>query len=425
MADVFISYSKYDRAIAEALADDLRAEGFDVWWDFQLYAGDDFHDMIRAEIAKAKAAVVIWSETAVASKWVRGEAQEADDSGKLVSTSAPGFDLRKVPINFRPLHCEPVVNRARIVAAIRNKGVATGRPSSVPPDALGNIPLRAARGEPAAQADLEPTATSQRVDPSRLPDFAVFREAPFAPEMVVLPAGEFSMGSDKDDDEAFGYERGPDGGKRLMRIPERFALGKYPVTFEEYDVFQAATRRRRPNDRKWGRGRRPVIDVDWNDANAYAAWLNERLGADAYRLPSEAQWEYACRAGTNGRRWWGDEWDAARANGQSSYEGGRTSPVDHFAPNPWGLHDTIGNVWEWCGDAWTGSLGDLPGDGHPYELPQSRGRKQQNKNVDSPDRALRGGSWNYGPGFLRAANRSRYGAVDRGDYIGFRLSRTL
>ncbi len=85
MADVFISYSKFDRAIAQSLADDLKAEGFDVWWDFELYAGDDFHEMIRAEIAVAKAVVVIWSQTAVASKWVRGEAQEADDDGKLIS----------------------------------------------------------------------------------------------------------------------------------------------------------------------------------------------------------------------------------------------------------------------------------------------------------------------------------------------------
>ena len=154
MADVFISYSKHDRAVAESLADDLKTEGFDVWWDFQLYAGDDFHDMIRAEIAIAKAAVVIWSEKAVASKWVRGEAQEADDGNKLISTSAPGFDSRKVPINFRPLHCEPVVNRARIIAAILRKGVMARRPSSVPPDPLADLRARAARGEAAAQADL-------------------------------------------------------------------------------------------------------------------------------------------------------------------------------------------------------------------------------------------------------------------------------
>jgi TPR repeat protein len=154
VADVFISYSKFDRVIAESLADDLKAEGFDVWWDFQLYAGDDFHEMIRAEIAKAKAAVVIWSEKSVASRWVRGEAQEADDGNKLISTSAPGFDERKVPINFRALHCEPVLNRARIIAAIRNKGVAARRSANVPPDPLADLRAQVARGEAAAQVEL-------------------------------------------------------------------------------------------------------------------------------------------------------------------------------------------------------------------------------------------------------------------------------
>jgi len=123
MADVAISYSSNDRPIAAALARDLTARGFDVWWDFALYAGDDFHDVIRAEIAKAKAVVVIWSEAAVASAWVRGEAVEASDLGKLISTHAPSFDPRKAPINFRTLHCEPVVNRERVVDAIKRKVV--------------------------------------------------------------------------------------------------------------------------------------------------------------------------------------------------------------------------------------------------------------------------------------------------------------
>ena len=122
MADVFISYSKADRAVAEALANDLKVRGFEVWWDFALYAGDDFHDMIRAEIAKARAVVVIWSETAVASKWVRGEAEESSDLDTLISTHVPGFDAKRVPLNFRALHCEPVINRDRVVASIEKKG---------------------------------------------------------------------------------------------------------------------------------------------------------------------------------------------------------------------------------------------------------------------------------------------------------------
>jgi formylglycine-generating enzyme required for sulfatase activity len=279
------------------------------------------------------------------------------------------------------------------------------------------------------KADLARKPEARRkINPSRLPDLAEFREAPFAPEMVVIPAGEFLMGSDESDDEAFPDEKMPDGEKRRMVIPERFALGKYPVTFEEYDLFCAAEKREPPKDREWGRDRRPVIDVSWNDANAYARWLNERLGVEAYGLPSEAQWEYACRGGTNTRRWWGDAWDPTRANGARSFEEGRTSPVGHYGDkgeNPFHLSDMIGNVWEWCADAWTEKLSDLPADGKPHGPPPSRNRKQQKQKADSPGRALRGGSWYYDPRNLRSALRDGDGPGFRTDVVGFRLSRTL
>ena len=271
----------------------------------------------------------------------------------------------------------------------------------------------------------------RKFNPSRLPDLAEFREAPFAPEMVVIPAGEFGMGSDKSDDEAYADEKGPDGKKRLVRIPERFALGKYPVTFEEYDLFCEARKLEPPKDEQdWGRDRRPVINVSWNDAVAYAAWLNERLGAEAYGLPSEAQWEYACRGGKNSRYWWGDGWDPTRANGNRAFGKGRTSPVGHYedkgqAPHPFNLSDMIGNVWEWCADSWTESLADIPPDGQPYFPQPSRNRKKQKENADSPARALRGGSWNDVPRSLRSAFRDSDGPGNRDDYVGFRLSRTL
>lgn len=123
VANVFISYARSDRTLAQALADDLEEAGYVVWWDLHLNAGDDFHDMIRSMIANATAVIVIWSEAASASAWVRGEAQEAADHRSLISTTAPGFDPRRVPINFRVLQCEPVANRDRLIAAIEQKRV--------------------------------------------------------------------------------------------------------------------------------------------------------------------------------------------------------------------------------------------------------------------------------------------------------------
>ncbi len=253
-----------------------------------------------------------------------------------------------------------------------------------------------------------------------------------APELVVLPAGEFQMGSAvrelklKMDDRAFDNEIGTvDGrrrGKRPMRIARRFGLGRYPVTFEEYDAFLADTAGTRARgddeatDSGWDRGRRPAINVSWQDAQAYCDWLNQKTGLrgeSGYRLPSEAEWEYACRAGTQTRRWWSDRWEPKMANGEENFEGGRTSPVGTFAANAWGLHDMIGNVWEWCADAYAENIADLPVGGAPNQAKQDSFR------------VLRGGSWVNGPQYLRSASRCRVQPDVRDDVVGFRVARTL
>ena len=301
------------------------------------------------------------------------------------------------------------------------EGLARTPPRSEPPAASG---APEPKGENRVASNPFP---SDRI--SNAADFTVFRErlkdGSLGPEMVVLPAGEFLMGSalreDKlrEDDRASQGEIVPGKGKRPMRISRRFALGRYLVTFEEFDVFCDATGRERPYDKGWGRGRRPAIYVSWDDAMSYAAWLNERIGVYAYGLPSETQWEYACRAGMDTRRWWGDAWDASRANGAVSFEGGRTSPVDHYPPNPWKLHDMIGNVWEWCADDYALNIRDLTEESISFD------GKRNSINRNKRDRVLRGGSSNSSPRSLRAARRGSAGPDVRLDYVGFRLSRTL
>jgi formylglycine-generating enzyme required for sulfatase activity len=263
-----------------------------------------------------------------------------------------------------------------------------------------------------------------RYDAGHLPVGAIFSDAPgVAPEMIVIAAGDFLMGSAESDarlenfdDVAWDNEIEKGHGKCQMRITRRFALGRYPVTFDEYDAFLAATKKKRRRDgdeavdpRKWGRGRRPVINVSWDDAQAYCRWLNRMTGLHGdfgYRLPSEAEWEYACRAGTQTRRWWADSWDPTKANGARSFENGRTSPVGHYAANPWGLHDMIGNVWEWCADRYAA----------PYE-----GADKFRKS----SRVLRGGCWLDAPRILRSADRGREPPEYRDYYVGFRVAKTL
>ena len=164
-----------------------------------------------------------------------------------------------------------------------------------------------------------------------------------------------------------------DIGPEMVVVPGNpaFAIGRFAVTFSEWDAAQAHPEwekyakiaPRKPNDYGWGRGKQPAIDVSWNDAKAYCAWASAVTGK-TYRLPSEAEWEQACRAGTKTEYWWGNEISTAQANYNGNYTFGngkkgeyrkRTMPVDSFDANPWGLYQVHGNVWEWCEDAYDAS----------------------------------------------------------------------
>jgi formylglycine-generating enzyme required for sulfatase activity len=195
------------------------------------------------------------------------------------------------------------------------------------------------------------------------------------------------------------------------------------VTFAEWDACVAAggCNGHRPGDRGWGRGNRPVINVSWNDAKAYVAWLSRKTGK-TYRLLSEAEWEYAARAGTTTPFSTGQTitTDQANFDGNSTYGGGRkgvfrqkTVEVGSFAPNPFGLYDMHGNVWEWVEDCWNDDYTGIPMDGSASIF------------GDCNTRALRGGSWAGGPGFLRSASRGSDWANHRSDVYGFRVARTL
>ncbi len=229
------------------------------------------------------------------------------------------------------------------------------------------------------------------------------------PEMVVIPSGSFKMGCvsgiNCNDDEKPVHE---------VKI-DSFALSKYEVTFEEYDAFTDATGRERAGDGGWGRGRRPVISVSWYDAMMYAEWLSEQTG-DRYRLPSEAEWEYAARAGSTTVYSWGNEIGRNRANcdGCGSVWGGeRSALVGSFSANKWGLHDMHGNVIEWVLDCWNKYYEGAPTDGFAW------------LSGDCSKRVVRGGAWTFVPSVLRSADRSWRTTDFRSYYNGFRVVRDL
>lgn len=255
-----------------------------------------------------------------------------------------------------------------------------------------------------------------------------FRDLPEGPEMLLLPAGRFRMGSPPDEP---GRSADPqEGPQREMRIARPFAIAAEAVTRALFSRFAAETGLvhrgivRCHADGAWRadptRGfddpgfpqadDHPAVGLSWHDAAALAAWLARRTGR-GYRLPSEAEWEYAARAGTETAFWWGGSVAPGHANAdfRAGFAGsapagvfrGGTSPVRSHAPNPWGLWQTSGNVWEWCADGYEARLADLPGDGSP-----ARGER-------AGWRALRGGSFLNGPWNLRNACRL-------GDPAGFR-----
>jgi len=256
------------------------------------------------------------------------------------------------------------------------------------------------------------------------------KDADYTPEMVLVPPGKFMMGAQHD--EKFALEDEYPQHKVSIEYP--LLVGKYAVTFDEWYHYVKETSSgglmgfgnfggpHKPRDQGWGRGKRPVINVSWEEATAYARWLSECTGK-TYRLLSEAEWEYACRAGTTAPFSSGEtiSSDQANYNGNFSYGPGvkgeyraQTVPVDRFAPNSFGLFQMHGNVWEWCADPWHKNYQGAPSDGSVW-LDRSEERL----------RVLRGGSWGNGAQSLRSAMRVSYDKIIRNFGIGFRLSRTL
>ncbi|HVR89678.1 MAG TPA: formylglycine-generating enzyme family protein [Novosphingobium sp.] len=299
-------------------------------------------------------------------------------------------------------------------------------------------------------------AAERTTPPGQLPSDpgAKFRECRNCPEMVVMPAGSFMMGSPDAEVGRFKNE----GPEHRVAIQRPFAIGAYDITLGEYRRFVRATRRAAPdscrvydvsfadNDlvrvrgKNWARpnfrqaDNHPVVCVTWDDAQAYIDWLNGQVrrpsdawvGVGPYRLPTEAEWEYAARAGTSTPYYWGTEIRRSEVNygpdeprfapvakAEDRWE--YTSPVGAFPPNPFGLYDMVGNVWQFTQDCWHDSYAGAPGDG----AARTDGK--------CDERVVRGGSWFKPPSGERSAKRGQGKVVDlKGNHeIGFRVAREL
>ena len=239
---------------------------------------------------------------------------------------------------------------------------------------------------------------------------SIFVSIHVAPDMETVSGGTYRQGDIHGLGESW---RNP---VREVTLKD-FALGKYEVTFEEYDSFAIATGRKLPGDQGWGRGRRPVMMLSWENARDYAAWVSDKTGM-RFRLPTESEWEYAARSRVTDQVWAGtsDEEQLGKYAVYRDNSGMRTAMVGKKKPNGLGLHDMSGNVWEWVEDCWHENYKGAPEDGSAW-LEAGGGSCDL--------RVIRGGSWFYSPGNLRSSYRNGYSAGSPDSSVGFRLAQDI
>lgn len=303
--------------------------------------------------------------------------------------------------------------RFAAIAAIRIKELGGDRaptgtettPAASPrlPPAPAQVPENAQSVAPGTAAVTvgAPTASSDSRKPGD-----TFRDCPDCPQMLAVQPGRFSMGSNRN--------RPDERPEHAVTIPHPFAMGVYEVTNGEWD---ACVREGvcRYSPKETADARLPIGNLSWDDAQQYLQWLSGKTGGK-YRLPTEAEWEYAARAGTTTNYWWGDTKGKARANCTncgSPWDGKGASPVGSFQPNAFGLYDANGNLWEWTADCWNDSYKGAPADGSAW----TRG--------ECLSRVLRGGSWNLDADYMRSSRRSTYDRDVRYYLNGLRVAKDL
>lgn len=273
-----------------------------------------------------------------------------------------------------------------------------------------SAPAPSSRDGPTPEADpggARTAAAGETPLPTRAPTVVRdrLRGGGSGPAVALLPTGAFRMGHNT----LAGSDTGPEREIRLAA----FGIGVHEVTFEQYDRFARATGRRPPDDFGWGRGDRPVVGVSWSDAQAYLVWLSGQTGG-RYRLPSEAEWEYAARGGGRGSYWWGFGLEPGRAacfDCGSPWDNRSPAPVGSFAPSAFGLYDTAGNVMEWVADCYHPSYQGAPSDGAPR------------LDGDCRSRVARGGAFNKPSASMRAYVRTKLDPETRLNNLGFRVAR--
>ena len=434
--DVFISYSRKDEDLKDELEIhlvNLQYEGkINPWQDRDIEAGKEWEAEISANLEKAKVILLLITPRFLASKYCRDmEMQRAlerhrQGTARVVPIimkpsdwkHSPFKDLQVLPRDGRPVtrwddQDEALLDAVQGIRKVIN-GLIEAPPTAPPPAATVvsppvpllslDLPLRPFSFD---AVKVNPQGQIIQRTPGQAESFAEDLGKGVTLEMVAIPGGEFLMGAPADELERQGRE----GPQHRVTVPD-FYMGKFPVTQAQYQAVIG----KKPSNFKGGQ--RPVETVSWQEAVAFCEALSSR-GERIYRLPSEAEWEYACRAGTETPFYFGPTItpDLVNYHGNDTYDKApkgtyrnQTTEVGQFPPNRFGLYDLHGNVWEWCQDVWHDSYEGAPTDGSAWMQGGNQAR-----------RVRRGGSWDYSPWACRSACRFNYDPGNRYYSLGFRV----
>ncbi|MCR9271347.1 MAG: SUMF1/EgtB/PvdO family nonheme iron enzyme [Hyphomonadaceae bacterium] len=450
MTDIFLSYSRADRPKAQIMAQALEEDGFTVWWDKVLRAGQTYDEVTETMLRDAHVVIVLWSETSVKSKWVRAEATLGQRNCELVPAMIEDAER---PIMFELVQTADLIGwdgdrsdprwkdfiddiqrsleKAKSdAAAAPPSEPAAPVPQPVAPPAAAPVAPAPSAAPPAAQASvpIDPAAKKPKKSSSPLPMLLValavlggggyYAYANFiapgdkgdviedtvqivaptcdlCPEMSRIEGGTFTIGSPNTERHHSGNET-----PQTEITLTSYWMSKTEITWENWEACV--------EDggcsvvRGGGEASMPVTGVNWNEATAYADWLSTKSGF-TYRLPSEAEWEYAARGGTSTAYWWGDSYPGA------GVVSGAARDTSTLTENAFGVSGMLGNVREWVADCYLNNYSATPTDGRPSQ------------GGDCNLRVVRGGSFELGAAEHRAANRARYRRTIRDGSLGFRV----
>ena len=418
--DIFVSYARKDMKRVEPIVRELQKHGWSVFWDLEIPPGESWRSYIKKRLDESRCVLVAWSHLSITSEWVIAEADEAKKRGILVPAL---LDAVEPPFGLSHIHAADLSDWNNDSTHAKFRQCLQVITTKISPAPMVDLPVRKSPIHSPAPAIVLP-------------------EMP--PNFVFIPGALFTMGSPQGE-----VDRSENETQHQVRVSD-FYISKYAVTVAEFRKFVEACGYRTDAEKgdgsyvwdgnEWKKGAginwrygvsgsertqaeesHPVVHVSWIDAVAYCKWRSAKTG-EPFRLPTEAEWEYACRAGTTTAFNTGDNLTTGQANYEGNYPYNNnqkgvyrenTVPVDSFAPNAWGLYNMHGNVWEWCGDWFSQKYYD--------ECKASGIATNPSGPATGSARVLRGGDWCSDAGYCRSAFRYSVAPGLRSSFVGFRL----